>query len=79
LAERRLAVLETAVASSTAEKNRDEHIDEPRGKFAHIGGIERHPARSFETPEKRSDFLHIGGRKVGQHTAPPEESESVNH
>ena len=42
--ERRLAALERAVASLTAEKNKGE----PRGKFAHIGGIEHLPARSFE-------------------------------
>ena len=42
--ERRVATLERAVASLTAEKNKGE----PRGKFAHIGGIERHPACSFE-------------------------------
>jgi hypothetical protein len=45
--ERRLAALERAVASLTAEK-KSEHSDGPRGKFADIGGIERHPARSFE-------------------------------
>jgi hypothetical protein len=64
LAKRRLAVLETAVESLTAEKHRGEHTDEPRGKFAHIGGIERHPARSFETPEKPIDFSAIGGKVV---------------
>ena len=46
--ERRVATLERAVASLITEKNRGEHSDEPRGKFAHIGGIERHPARAFE-------------------------------
>ena len=46
--ERRLAVLETTVASLTAEKNSGEHSDEPCGRFASIGGIERHPGRSFE-------------------------------
>ena len=59
--ERRLTALETAVASLTAEKN----SDEPSGKFSHLGGIERHPARSFETPEKPIDFSHIGGKRVG--------------
>jgi hypothetical protein len=46
--ERRLAALERAVASLPAEKIKGEHGDEPRGKFAHIGGIERHSARSVE-------------------------------
>jgi hypothetical protein len=45
---RRLATLERAVASLAAEKNRGEHSDEPRGKFAHIGGIVRHAASSLE-------------------------------
>jgi len=46
--ERRLAALETTVSSLTAEKSTGKHSDEPSGKFAHLGGIERHPARSFE-------------------------------
>jgi len=59
--EHRLAALEKAVASLTAEKTRGAHSDEPRGRFAHIGGIERSPARSFETPEKPIDFSEAYG------------------
>jgi len=58
--ERRLVALERTVASLTAEKS----SDEPRGKFSHIGGIERHPARSFEAHEKPVDFSAIGGKVV---------------
>jgi len=63
----RLAALETTVASLTAERNRGEHGNEPRSKFAHIGGIERRPAYSFEKPEKPVEFSHqsIGGKRVG--------------
>jgi hypothetical protein len=45
--ERRLAALEKAVTSLT-EKTGRERSDGPRGKFAHIGGIEVLPARSFQ-------------------------------
>jgi hypothetical protein len=59
--DRRLATLEKAVASLTVEKK----IDEPIGKFSHLSGIERHSARSFETPENPIDFSHIGGKRIG--------------
>jgi hypothetical protein len=77
--ERRLAALEKAVASLTAEKSRGEQSDKPSGKFAHLGGIERHPARSFETPEKPIDFSAIGGKCVRKASDHPmaETAESV--
>ena len=58
--ERRVAVLEKAVASLTAEKNQREPSDEPRGRFAHIGGIERHSAHSSEGSQ-RIDFSEAYG------------------
>ena len=57
--ERRLAALEKVIASLTAEKN--------NGKFAHIGGIERHPARSFEGSQSvdLSEAYGETGKRVG--------------
>jgi len=75
--ERRLVALERTVASLTAEKN----SDEPRGKFSHLGGIERHPARSFETAEKPIDFSSIGGKcvpKAPESDAPDDSKEYDN-
>jgi len=54
--EHRLAALEKTVASLTAEKN----SDKPRGRFAHIGGIERIPAHSPEGSQ-RIDFSEAYG------------------
>jgi hypothetical protein len=61
--ERRLAALESAVASLT-EKNKGEHSDEPCGQFASIGGIERLVAGSFKPSDEPIDFSSIGGQYV---------------
>src|SRR6266853_681463 len=58
--DRRLAALERAVATMTAEKNGGEHSDELRGRFAHIGGIERPSAHSSEGSQ-RIDFSEAYG------------------
>ena len=76
--ELRLAALERAVATMTAEKNKGKHGDEPRGKFAHIGGIERHSGRSFETTEQPIDFSSIGGDCVRKAPEPAERQKDIH-
>jgi hypothetical protein len=62
----RLDALETIVASLSAEKNKGTHSDEPRGKFAHIGGIERQPAHEFESSHvDLSEAYGETGKRVG--------------
>ncbi len=61
--ERRVAALEKAVASLTAEKS----SDEPRGRFAHIGGIERPSAHPSEGSQRvdLSEAYGETGKRVG--------------
>lgn len=66
--ELRLAALEKAVASLAEKKG--EHSDEPSGQFAHLGGIERLPAGSFEASDDlearriHEGLLSLGGKLV---------------
>ena len=60
--ERRLAALGKAVASLTAEK-KGKHDNEPRGKFAHIGGKTVAHSVPVQTA-KPIDFSSIGGKCV---------------
>jgi len=78
----RLAALETAVAYLTAQRNNRKIMsDEPRGRFAHLGGIERLPARSFERPENPLESSHysIAGKLVGQHLTETPDNISFDH
>ena len=64
--EHRLATLERTVASLVAEKSRGQDSDEPCGKFASIGGIERHPAHPFEGSQSvdLSDAYGETGKRI---------------
>ena len=46
------------------KKDKAPIVDKPCGQFAHLGGIERLPAHSIETPEKEISFEHLGGKCV---------------
>lgn len=62
--ERRIAALETVVASLTAEKSNGERREALSGKFGHISGIERRGPTTHEKRETQIDFSNIGGKQL---------------
>lgn len=63
--DRRIIALETVVASLLPGGKTQPAGDQPCGRFAHLGGVERRGPTTFEKRETPMDFPHIGGRRVG--------------